>query len=61
GASPDLLVVGAYPRGQSFDLCRGRPEERPQAVENIARVPLPDSDPLYGAEGPLVQHWLRRD
>ena len=61
GASPDLLVVGAYPRGQSFDLCRGRPEERPQALENIARVPLPDWDPLYGAEGPLVQHWLRRD
>lgn len=61
GASPDLLVVGAYPRGQRFDLCRGRPEERPQALENIARVPLPAADPVYGADGPLVEHWLRRD
>jgi uncharacterized protein YjlB len=61
GASPDLLVVGAYPRGQRFDLCRGRPEERPQAPENIEHVPLPAADPVYGADGPLVEHWLRRD
>jgi uncharacterized protein YjlB len=60
GASPDLLVVGAYPRGQRFDLCRGRPEERPRALENIARVPLPANDPVYGADGPLIEHWLRR-
>lgn len=59
-SSTDLLVVGAYPRGQSFDLCRGREEERPQALANIRRVPLPTADPLYGAEGPLVEHWLRR-
>jgi uncharacterized protein YjlB len=60
GASADLLVVGAYPRGQSWDLCRGRADERPQALANIARVPLPAADPVYGAEGPLVEHWLRR-
>jgi uncharacterized protein YjlB len=60
GAGPDLLVVGAYPRGQRFDLCRGRPEERPQALANIARVPLPVADPVYGVDGPLVEHWLRR-
>jgi uncharacterized protein YjlB len=59
GASADLLVVGAYPRGQSWDLCRGRADERPQALANIARVPLPTADPVYGAEGPLVEHWLR--
>jgi uncharacterized protein YjlB len=61
GASPDLLVVGAYPRGQRWDLCRCRPEERPQALENIRRVPLPAADPVYGADGPLVEHWLRRE
>jgi uncharacterized protein YjlB len=61
GSSPDLLVVGAYPRRQRFDLCRGRPEERPHALENIARVPLPAADPVYGADGPLVEHWLHRD
>jgi uncharacterized protein YjlB len=61
GASADLLVVGAYPRGQSLDLCRGRADERPQALANIARVPLPDADPVYGADGPLIEHWLGRD
>jgi uncharacterized protein YjlB len=61
GASTDFLVVGAYPRGQRWDLCRGLAEERPQVLDNIARVPLPAADPLYGADGPLVEHWLRRD
>lgn len=60
GSSADLLVVGAYPRGQSFDLCRGQQEERSQALANLRRVPLPTADPLYGAEGPLVEHWLRQ-
>ena len=57
GSSSDLLVVGAYPRGQTWDLCRGAPDERPWAVENIARVPAPTSDPIYGAGGPLLSHW----
>ncbi len=60
GASADFLVVGAYPRGQSWDLRRGLAEERPQVLDNIARVPLPAADPVYGADGPLVEHWLRR-
>jgi uncharacterized protein YjlB len=59
GASADLLVVGAYPRGQTWDLCRGRPDERPRVLDNIARVSLPASDPVYGAEGPLIEHWRR--
>jgi uncharacterized protein YjlB len=60
GASADLLVVGAYPPGQTPDLCYGKPEERPQALANIARVPLPESDPIYGTRGPLLTHWHRR-
>jgi uncharacterized protein YjlB len=61
GAGSDLLVVGAYPRGQRWDLCRGRPAERPWALENIQRVPLPAADPVYGADGPLVEQWLHRE
>jgi uncharacterized protein YjlB len=57
GSSPDLLVVGAYPGGADWDLCYGRPEERPRVLENIARVPLPAADPLHGEDGPLVEHW----
>lgn len=58
GSSRDLLIVGAYPQGQHWDLCRGVPEELPWALENIARVPLPKTDPLYGPQGPLISHWL---
>ena len=25
--------------------------------QNIARVPLPLSDPIYGSSGPLFEHW----
>lgn len=58
GASRDFHVVGGYPDGQTADLLRGEPGERPAADARIARVPLPKADPLGGASGPLVQHWL---
>jgi uncharacterized protein YjlB len=57
GASPDFAVLGAYPEGQEWDLCYGKPGERPQTDQNIAAVPLPALDPIYGAEGPLLQRW----
>jgi uncharacterized protein YjlB len=57
GAGTDFLVVGAYPEDQEWDLLRGRPGERPEADRNIARVPLPAMDPVYGADGPLGAHW----
>lgn len=58
GASRDFHVVGAYPDGQYPDTCYGRAGERPQADRNIARLALPQADPLYGADGPLLKHWL---
>lgn len=57
GSSPDLLVIGAYPEGRDYDLCRGEPGERPRVLESIAAVPLPTSDPLYGSGGPLLGQW----
>ena len=59
-ASPDLLVVGAYPPGPDWDLYRGGSSERRQATANIARVPLPRTDPVGGATGPVIQYWLQR-
>jgi uncharacterized protein YjlB len=59
GASGDFGVVGAYPSGQRWDMCYGKPGERPRADENIARVPLPETDPVYGADGPLLAHWRK--
>jgi uncharacterized protein YjlB len=60
GASADLLVIGAYPHGQSADLGRGAPGERPRVLDAIARVPLPQADPVYGEAGPLPGHWRTR-
>jgi uncharacterized protein YjlB len=47
-ASADLLVVGAYPDGRSWDLCRGEAGEHDKALAAIARVPLPARDPVTG-------------
>ena len=56
-ASSDLGIVGAYPAGTRPDMCRGAPGERPSCLDAIARVAIPDLDPLYGEEGPLLRHW----
>ena len=52
-----FCAVGAYPQGQRWDTCTGKPGERPRADANIARVPLPQADPVHGLDGPLMQHW----
>jgi uncharacterized protein YjlB len=57
GASEDFGVVGAYPDGRSWDLLTGKPGERPQADQNIAALPVPENDPVYGSEGPLRKIW----
>jgi uncharacterized protein YjlB len=56
-AGDDFGVVGAYPGGRQWDLLRSLPGERPKADENIAALPIPDNDPIYGAKGPLRQIW----
>src|SRR5690242_15648657 len=60
GASRDLLVVGAYPDGMSWDLRRGEEAEHEEVLANIRAVPLPGADPVLGAEGPLMRLWGRR-
>jgi uncharacterized protein YjlB len=54
-SSPDFLVVGAYPPGQQWDLCRGALAE--QALGPMAQLPFPKSDPVYGHAGPLLRLW----
>ncbi len=54
-ASPYFLVVGAYPPGPRWDICRSAP-----AAEQAARMqslPVPDSDPIAGVSGPLTSRW----
>ena len=56
-ASPDLLVVGAYPPTGKYDLCRGSKGEHAKALQTIPNVPLPESDPVHGKQGPLLRLW----
>ena len=56
-ASPDLLVIGAYPKSGRYDLCRGSKAERQAALQTIPNVPLPESDPVFGKAGPLTRLW----
>jgi uncharacterized protein YjlB len=57
GSSGDLLVIGAYPDGMSWDLRRGDPAEHEEVLANIRAVPLPRADPVHGPSGPLEQLW----
>jgi uncharacterized protein YjlB len=53
----DLVVVGAYPEGQDWDLCRATESDRAKALENIPWVPLPRLDPVFGPAGPVLARW----
>jgi uncharacterized protein YjlB len=48
-ASTDFLVVGAYPPGQSFDICRRAPTA--EMIRTIADLDVPASDPVEGVGG----------
>lgn len=56
-ASPDLVVIGTYPNSGKYDLCRGSKGEHTRALESIPLVPLPESDPVFGKDGPLLTLW----
>jgi uncharacterized protein YjlB len=56
-SSDDLLVVGAYPEGSGYDEPKPEDIDPKIARANIAKVPVPLHDPVYGAEGPLRHVW----
>lgn len=56
-SSGEFRVIGAYPDGRSYDLCIGKADERPEVLQNIREVPLPDFDPISGEKDPLYQYW----
>jgi len=54
-SSEDFLVVGAYPPGQSGNICREAPS--PAQLESITNLPFPLQDPVMGVNGPLRRYW----
>src|SRR3954451_16067041 len=58
-ASPDLMVIGTYPPTGRYDLCRGSKAEHTKALASIPKVPLPESDPVYGDKGPVLELWRK--
>ena len=59
-SSNDFKCVGAYPKGQDYDMNYGKSGERPYVDKNIHKVPMPPSDPLYGSKGPLIECWSQK-
>ncbi|WP_230531576.1 cupin domain-containing protein [Microvirga roseola] len=53
----DFAVVGAYPDGRDYETVRDDPGALASSQKRIADVPLPDMDPVDGADGPLVKLW----
>jgi uncharacterized protein YjlB len=58
-ASADFSVVGAYPPGSKMQVTRPTPENHAKALKTIPLVKLPATDPVRGADGPLVRLWKR--
>jgi uncharacterized protein YjlB len=56
-ASEDFCVVGAYPLGPPMQITRPTPKNHAKAMKSISEVKLPRTDPVMGAEGPLVKLW----
>jgi uncharacterized protein YjlB len=55
--TPDFVVIGAYPPNGKYNLCRGSRAEHAKALPGIVKVPLPSTDPVFGADGPLLTLW----
>ena len=80
--APGFMSIGAYPPGQTPDVCvyseddariaRQDPgigdlevipvgeNELAATLARIAQIPLPETDPIAGAGGPVSTLWLQR-
>ncbi len=54
-ATPSFLVIGAYPAGQHWDICRTAPDQA--AIARMHSLHFPAIDPVQGPRGELPQAW----
>lgn len=58
-STEDFAVVGAYPNGTAPNLMEKDPGVRAQGLSQIKNVPVPETDPVYGENGPLLEKWAK--
>ncbi|KAG4418286.1 hypothetical protein IFR04_008562 [Cadophora malorum] len=61
-SSDDYEYVGLYPEGSPHwdnNFCKADEQETKLKASNARAVPLPESDPIFGIGGPLVDIWRR--
>lgn len=56
-ANEDFMMVGAYPPGVKADLCHDEPAKLKERTLAVAKVPLPESDPVTGHSEGSIQLW----
>lgn len=58
-ASDDFCVIGAYPPGPQMQITRPTRQNHAHALKTIPQVKVPSTDPVMGANGPLVELWTQ--
>jgi uncharacterized protein YjlB len=56
-SSPDFLMAGAYPPGQSGNIVRPGDLDDARIAREIAAVALPQTDPISGKADGVVTTW----
>ncbi|CAG8959724.1 hypothetical protein HYFRA_00001630 [Hymenoscyphus fraxineus] len=59
-SSEDYGYVGLYPKGSPHydnNFCKADTDETLEKTKNARAVPIPNSDPIYGLGGILVDIW----
>ena len=57
GNEKDAIAIGAYPGGRDYDMNYGKPGERPATDNNISKLPVPSTDPLFGKASGVPKIW----
>ncbi len=50
-------IVGGYPNGLAWDMCTDLKLDPENILKNINAVKLPETDPIFGKKGPLIEYW----
>lgn len=56
----EYRYVGVYPEGSpvyKYEIGKKALEENIGLAEEVAAVPLPQTDPIFGLDGPLMRIW----